>query len=613
MTIDVRSTEKTGVSGGADAASLAAAGTPRRPASSRGRLARFASRYRDPKYAVFLIVGLILIYQIAIPLVMLLWNSLVEARPGSAEYLSLDAVTLENYRRGFTGDRFGSVIWSTTIFSLGTTIFAFTLGTFLAWVVERTDTPWRNFITIAMILRMILPGILTTISWIFLASPEIGTLNVWAMSWFGLEEPPFDIYGMPGMIFVEAMDLIPLVYLLMSASFRSMDPSLEEASLVSGKGLIRTTRLVTLPLILPAILATLILLFIRGIETFETPALLGIPRGVYTFVVEIWRRTASSPTDYGLSSVYAILILALCSCLLWFYNRMTRHSESFAVISGKAFRPRRTELGAMRWVTWSVSMLIVMLSLGLPLIILVWASFYPPYRGFQPISIEGFSMLSVENFQAVFDNSLVRRAFVNSTFLGIGTATIVVVLMTLTAWLTVKTDIRGRKWLDHLAFAPIAIPAIAMGVAFLWLYLTVPLPVYGTIWILLLLYIARYTAVAMRMMSAGMTQLSDELQEAAEVSGASWFRSFRTVTMPLLRPAMLAAWIYVLIHAYRELSASIMVYSYGTEPIGVAILELWENGSFSLLSAFGMIVTVSLIGFSVIARLISNRFGVREE
>jgi iron(III) transport system permease protein len=479
--------------------------------------------------------------------------------------------------------------------------------------VERTDTPWRNFITIAMILRMILPGILTTISWIFLASPEIGTLNVWAMQLFGLESPPFDIYGMPGMIWVEAMDLIPLVYLLMSASFRSMDPSLEEASLVSGKGLIRTTRLVTLPLILPAILATLILLFIRGIETFETPALLGIPRGVYTFVVEIWRRTASSPTDYGLSSVYAILILALCSCLLWFYNRMTRHANSFAVISGKAFRPRRTELGAMRWVTWGASMTIVMLSLGLPLIILVWASFYPPYQGFKPISIEGLSMLSVENFQAVFDNSLVRRAFINSTFLGISTATIVVVLITLTAWITVKTDIKGRKWLDHLAFAPIAIPAIAMGVAFLWLYLTLPIPIYGTIWILLLLYIARYTAVAMRMMSAAMTQLSDELQEAAEVSGASWFRSFRTVIMPLLRPAMLAAWIFVLIHAYRELSASIMVYSYGNEPIGVAILELWENGSFSLLSAFGMIVTISLVGFSVIARLISNRYGVREE
>jgi iron(III) transport system permease protein len=586
---------------------------PRPPAVRRSRAQRFFGRFRDPKYAVFVLVGLILIYQIAIPLAMLIWSSLVEARPGSDAYLSLDSVTLENFRRGFEGNRFSSVIADTAIFSLGTTAFAFILGTFLAWVVERTDTPWRNVITIAMILRMILPGILTTISWIFLASPEIGTLNVWAMSIFGLESPPFDVYGLPGMIWVEGLDLVPLVYLLISASFRSMDPSLEEASLVSGKGLISTTRLITLPLVLPAILATLILLFIRGIETFEVPALLGIPRGVNTFVVEIWRRTASSPTDYGLSSVYAILILVLCSCLLWFYNRMTRHSNSFAVISGKAFRPRRTELGSMRWVTWSISMLIIILSLGLPLLILIWASFYPPFRGFQPISIEGMSMLSVDNFQAVFDSSLVRRAFVNSTFLGISTATIVVFLITLTAWITVKTDIRGRKWLDHLAFAPIAIPAISMGVAFLWLYLTLPVPIYGTIWILLLLYIARYTAVAMRMMSAAMTQLSDELHEAAEVSGASWLRSFRTVTMPLLRPAMLAAWIYVLIHAYRELSASIMVYAYGTEPIGVAILELWQNGSFSLLAAFGMLVTVSLIAFAVIARIIGNRFGVKEE
>jgi iron(III) transport system permease protein len=613
MTVDLRDIEASRLGGAASENGTGSSVPPRPPAVSRSRAQKFFGRYGDPKYAVFVVVGLILLYQIAIPLAMLIWSSVVEARPGSDGYLSLDAFTLENYRRGFTGNRFSSVIWDTTIFSLGTTAFAFIMGTFLAWVVERTDTPWRTFITIAMILRLILPGILTTISWIFLASPEIGTLNVWAMSIFGLASPPFDIYGMLGMIWVEGLDLIPLVYLLISASFRSMDPSLEEASLVSGKGLLSTTRLVTLPLILPAILATLILLFIRGIETFETPALLGIPRGVNTFVVEIWRRTSSSPTDYGLSSVYAILILALCSCLLWFYNRMTKHANSFAVISGKAFRPRRTELGAMRWVTWAISMVIIILSLGLPMLILTWASFYPPYRGFQPISIEGMSLLSVDNFQAVFDNGLVRRAFVNSTFLGITTATIIVFLITLTAWVTVKTDIKGRKWLDHLAFAPIAIPAISMGVAFLWLYLTLPVPVYGTIWILLLLYIARYTAVAMRMMSAAMTQLSDELQEAAEVSGASWFRSFRTVTMPLLRPAMLAAWIYVLIHAYRELSASIMVYSYGNEPIGVAILELWENGSFSLLSAFGMLVTISLIAFAIVARLISSRYGVKEE
>jgi iron(III) transport system permease protein len=152
-----------------------------------------------------------------------------------------------------------------------------------------------------------------------------------------------------------------------------------------------------------------------------------------------------------------------------------------------------------------------------------------------------------------------------------------------------------------------------MGVAFLWLYLSVPIPVYGTIWILFLLYIARFTAVALRIMSASMTQLNNELTEAAEVAGASWWRSFRTITMPLLRPGMLAAFIFVLVHAYRELSASLLVYSYGNEPIGVAIFEIWENGSYGLLAAFGILVVLALTVFSVIARLISNRYGVKEE
>lgn len=580
----------------------------------RSRVARLRGRLtRDPRTLIFLAVAAILVWEIAIPLGILVWGSVSGSRPGADDFFSLSSLTVDNYVRAFDSDRLPGVLWDTALFAVGVTVLAFVLGTYLAWVVERTNTPLRGFITLMMVLRLILPGILTTIAWIFLASPNIGTLNTWAMALFGLEEPPFDIYTLFGMIWVEAMDILPLVYLLMSAALRSMDPSLEEASQVAGKGIVRTTSRITLPLILPAILATLILVLIRGIETFEVPALIGIPAQRQTFVVEIWRQTSTTPTDFGLAAVYAILILLFCVCLLWFYNRMTRHADMFAVISGKAFRPRRIDLRGMKWVSLTISLLIVLCSVGLPMIILTWASFYPPYQGFQPITPAGFADLSLDNYRAVLDQDLARRAFVNSTFLGITAASAVVLLMSIVAWISVKTRIPGRKLLDSLAFAPIAIPAIAMGVAFLWLYLSIPVPVYGTLWILFLLYVARFTAVALRIMAASMTQLNDELHEAAEVAGASWARSFRTVTMPLLRPAMLAAWIFVLIHAYRELSASLIVYSYGNEPIGVAIFDIWENGSYGLLSAFGMIVVTVLILFSVVARLISSRYGVKEE
>ncbi len=590
---------------------LAAARSPVEPPRPAQRRSRFVPK--DPKTYIFLAVAAILIWEIAIPLGILLWATVSGARPGADEFFSFSSLTTDNFQRAFEGSRLTGTLWDTFLFAGGTTVVAFVMGTYLAWVVERTNTPLRGFITLMMVLRLILPGVLTTISWIFLASPRIGSLNVWLQGLFGFDEPPLNIYSMPGMIWVEAMDILPLVFLLMSAALRSMDPSLEEASLVSGKGLMTTTRRITLPLILPAILATLILLFIRGIETFEVPALIGLPARRFTFVVEIWRQSSTTPTDFGVAAVYATLILAFCSCLLVFYNRATRHADAFAVVTGKAFRPRRTDLGGVKWATLAGAMLIIVFSLGLPMIILIWASFYPPYRGFQPITPEGFSMLSLDNYRAVIDSDLVQRAFVNSTILGIGSAAVVVLLMTIVAWITVKTNIKGRKWLDHLSFAPIAIPAVAMGVAFLWLYLSVPIPVYGTIWILFLLYIARFTAVALRIMSASMTQLNNELTEAAEVAGASWWRSFRTITMPLLRPGMLAAFIFVLVHAYRELSASLLVYSYGNEPIGVAIFDIWENGSYGLLSAFGILVVLALTVFSIIARVISNRYGVKEE
>jgi iron(III) transport system permease protein len=587
---------------------------PRNPASPPTRAQRLRRRLPgDPRTIIFVAVAAILVWEIAIPLVILVVGSFSGARPGSDEFFAISSLTPDNYIRAFDSQRLGGVLWDTMLFAVGTTVISFVLGTYLAWVVERTNTPLRGFITLMMVLRLILPGVLTTIAWIFLASPRIGTLNIWAQGLFGLENPPFNIYSLFGMIWVEAMDILPLVFLLMSAALRSMDPSLEEASQVSGKGVLTTTRLITLPLILPAILATLILVLIRGIETFEVPALIGIPAQRFTFVVEIWRQTSTTPTDFGLAAVYAILILLFCACLLAFYNRMTRHANMFAVVSGKAFRPRRIDLRGMKWVSLAASMFIIICSVGLPMIILTWASFYPPYRGFQPITVEGFSELSLDNYRAIVDQDLVQRAFVNSTILGIGSATVVVLLMTIVAWISVKTTIRGRKLLDSLAFAPIAIPAVAMGVAFLWLYLSLPVPVYGTIWILFLLYVARFTAVALRIMAASMTQVNDELHEAAEVAGASWVRSFVTVTMPLLRPGMLAAWIFVLIHAYRELSASLIVYSYGNEPIGVAIFDIWENGSYGLLAAFGMLVVFVLIVFSVAARLISSRYGVKEE
>ena len=568
----------------------------------------------DLRAPLFIGIAALLVWLIIAPIAVLIWGSFSSGRPGRDDFFSTDSLTLDNYSRALDSGLW-EVFLNTAAFAIGTTILAFVFGTFLAWTVERTNTPFRRLIVLLVLARLIIPGILTTVSWIFLASPRIGMINNWFESLFGLEGPVVDVFSLPGMIFVEALDVFPVSFLLMSAALRSMDPSLEEASSVAGHSTVSTTFRVTLPLILPAMLATLIYLLIRGVETFETPTLIGLPAGIRTFVVEIWQRTSAVPTDLGLAAVYAVLVLLLAVVLVWGYNRATRHSESYQVVSGKAFRPRRIDLGMARWVSFGLAALLLFLSIGLPLIVLTWASIQPPFSGVPPltpgaVADGGFSL---ENFRDAFDSELTRRALWNSTILALSSATIVTVLMAITAWITVKSKIRGRSLLDHLAFTPIAVPAIMFGLAVLWMYLVLPFPVYGTLWILLILYVARFPPVAFRILSAQTTQISNELQEAAEVSGASWWQSFRTIMLPLLKPGLLAAWVFVMVHAFRELGASVLVSSFGTEVVGVAILDLWENGSFGLLSAFGIVIMAGLLVAALFAAWISRRYGVKEE
>jgi iron(III) transport system permease protein len=582
--------------------------------STSSRVMRAGRRlYRmDPKYWIFGVVTAILVYEIMVPLGIMLWTSLSEARPGSPEFFDLGNLSVSNYGRALTATA-GEAAMNTLVFSVGVTVISFILGGYLAWVVERTNTPLRKLITALCLLRLIIPGVMTTVSWIILASPQTGILNDFlqhVLPW--MDGPVLDVFTMKGMIWVEALDVIPLAFLLMSAALRSTDPSLEEASLMAGKGRLLTTFRITFPLILPAMLATLILILIRGFETFEVPALIGLPAGIYTFVIEIYLNTNGVPSDSGLAAVYAVAVLAFCACLITFYNRMTRNADSFATISGKAFRPRTANLGRGRWVTLAIALLILMASVGLPLLVIIWASFSPPFQPIQPFTAEGVSNFTMENYERIFANPTTIGSFLNSTILSVGAAVIIVFLISIVAWITVKTKIRGRKLLDHLAFAPIAIPAVTMGVAFLWFYLSVPIPVYGTLWILLLLYVARFTPVVMRVMSASMTQIDDELLEASQVTGASWWRSFRTIALPLLRPGLIAGGIFVMIHAFRELSASLFVYTGGNEVVGVTMFSLWDDGSYGLLTAFGVMVLLVVAILSLIANLISSRFGIRK-
>lgn len=569
------------------------------------RLQRKERRFDLGRVALWAAV-VFLVYQIVVPLVFLVWGSFKTSRPTDAEYLSFK-FTLQNYTTALGGAEFWHAMGNTVVYAVGSTILAAVIGVGLAIVVARTDAPGRGIISTLAYVRIIIPGLLTAIAWVFLGSPTIGILNGICKTLFGLTEAPFNVYSMTGMIIVQGLDTFPLIYLTVLAALRSMDPSLEEAAFTAGKSLFYTFRRITLPMIQPAIIASSILVFIFNIESFEVPLVLGLPIRTFVLSTEIFFKSTYVPTDYGAAGAYGVLLLAVAFAGVYLYQHMTRRAYAYVTVSGKAFRPRIIHLGVWRWPVALAAQLVVFIAVVMPTLVLLWASFQ---RFFQQPSWRALSNASFANYTQVLDNSTVLSGLKNSFILGIGSATALVLIVAMISWLVYRTKVPGRRTLDFLALVPQAVPSVLFGVAMLWLYLVVPLPVYGTLWVILLAYLTRYMPHTMRIISVGMLQFHPELEEAAYACGASWGRMFRRILLPLLRPVLVAAWIWVMIHAFRELPVSAILSGPDTRTVGVAIYSIWTEGSFGLISAFAVMIITVLIVVSYGAELLGRRFGV---
>jgi len=566
---------------------------------------RFQFGWRGAALALLIVL---LAYQVIIPFVMIIWTSLKVVRPGEADFLSF-SFTLANYLRAFGSASFWRTSWNTLAFALASTLLAFVMGAFVAWVVGRTNTPLARLVGILLVGRIVIPGVLITISWILIASPNIGLVNQVVLDLTGLRNV-VNIYSFWGMVWVQALEMVPLIYLLLAAAFQAMDPRLEEASTMTGAGNWRTLRRISLPLALPAVGAALLLLFVTTIETFEVPLLMGGRAGLRVYTTEIFYDTARTPIDWGLASTYSIALLGVAIALLFFYFRLIRHGERYQTITGKDFRPRRIDLGRWRYLTCALALFLVFLITGVPFLMMLYASLLPFY---QAPSVAAFDSMSLANYWTLFHNSKTVGPMINSTILGPTVAFAVVLVVALISYFVQKTSIRGRHILDLLAFAPIAIPSVVLGATFFWFYLLVPLPLIGTLTIIGLAYLTKYMPVALRFVSASMMQIHSELDEAAQVAGVPWWRNFFKVILPLLKPGLLAAWFWVMVHAYRELTIALMLARSQNRPAAVVIYDLWEEGSFLLLSAFGVLMFMLLIALASLAWSISRRFGVEEQ
>jgi iron(III) transport system permease protein len=552
---------------------------------------------------LFAVVVLFIGYLTILPLVMLIYGSFKSSPPGLPGHF-----TLTNYAALLRRPEMLASIKNSLIFGLGTSSLAFVGGVYLAWVTERTNMPLKKVVYGSILVPLIVPGLLITVGWIMLFSRRSGLVNLAARHLLGIDEP-IELYNMAGMIWVLGIDQIPLAFLLLSASFRSMDPALEEAAVISGTGIVRTTFRITLRILLPAILAVWMISFVRAIENFEVPALVGVPAGILVFATEVYLATHKVPTDFGLASTFAVVYVIVTAIGIVFYLKATKVSERFTTITGKGYRPVAFDLGGWRYPLAAATLVFTFAVFILPVLTVVWSSFLPFYM---PPSSEALASVTLDNYRHLFKLPLIDRAFRNSVVLGLSSATIVMLLTAVTAWIVVRTQSRLAGALDFFAFSPIAVPGLVLGIAILWLYLTVPIPIYGTLWILLVAYVIKYMPYGMRACSSSMHQIQKELEEASEVSGASRPYTFTRVLLPLLLPGFIAGWIYVITHSFRELSTSVMLYRSGTEVLAVVMYELWDAGQYPELSALGMTLVVVLVAISLVARWVGGKFSVQQ-
>ena len=556
---------------------------------------------------VLILIGAILfvLYLAGVPLIMLLYGSVRSAPIGEP----CATFTIQNYIKAYFDKEFYLLFLNSVYYAIGVCSLTFVIGTFLAWVSERTNTPLKKLFVVMALIPFIIPGILSTIAWILLLSPKIGLINLVIKGMLGLESAPFNVYSMWGMILAESIHLYPLVFLLMSAAFRNMDTSLEEAALTAGSSTLATFGRITLPLMRPAMFSVMLIVFIRGIEAFEVPALIGVPAKISVFTTKIFLAIHQFPSDFGLAGAYAVTLLGISTVGVLIYGKITRREERYATVTGKGYRPRVIDLGAWKYLTCAISFLIFFLAVIMPVFVLLWSSFIP-YYGVP--SWELAEKMTWANYKYIINYPLAATALKNSFYLSVGSATIVMLLTSMIAWVTVKTKLPGRAFLDTLTFIPIAMPGIVLGVSLIWVYLTIPIPIYGTIWVLLLAYITKYIPYGIRAASASMIQINKELEEASLTAGGTWFQTFRKVILPLLMPGFTAGWIYISIIALRELSTSILLYSYNSTVLSIMAFDLWEGGQYTYVCALGVMMVLLLVAMAFTARKLGAKIGIAE-
>ncbi len=468
--------------------------------------------------------------------------------------------------------RFYGAAANTLMCGVGTTAISMTLGVSLAWIVGRTDVPGRSWFETLNVVPFFMSPYVGAIGWIFLAAPYSGLLQTTLKDMFGVSADALDIYSIGGVIWVLSLFYTPYVYLLVISPLRQMDGALEDAARVHGASLWTTVRIITVPLMQPAMLSAALIVFITSAGLFDVPLALTATKGIRTIPTEIFA-LVNYPSDLGRASAYGMMIVTLTIGLTLLQRRYLSRRR-YEIVTGKGYRARQIQLSLRgRIIALAVECFYIATSIVLPVGALIAVAISPLWTGQLRLS-----SATLSNFHYVlFEYSLTQQALLNSLLLAVVGATLGVALSTLQAYFLERGRSPSRTFADALLSLPLGIPGIVLSLFFLILAIRTPL--YGTLTILLIAYVARFFPFSTRTLGAMMAALHPELEESARASGANWVQTMRFIVLPLLRPALIAAWIMLFIIFIRELGASILLYVSGTETVSVAMVLLSENSA----------------------------------
>jgi len=552
---------------------------------------------------VFMVVTIaVLVYLVLGPLLVLVVGSFQDTTIGLIVQPPIPW-SAKNYADVLFNSALVDVLWTTFLFTAGSLAFAFVVSFGLSMLIERTDMPWSNLIFILVVAPSGIPTVILAISWSLMVNPTNGVVNVAVRDLFGLtgSTGPFNVYTVPWMILIQGMALVPLTFLLITASLRGMSNTLEDAGRASGAKNSVILRTITIPLLKPAIIGALVYQFVTVVSVLDIPLIIGRPGGVSVLSTKIY--DASNPVvglpNNGVASAYGVLLLVLSLAPLYVYNRIIRQSDAYVTVTGKGRMPTALKLGRWKPFALFLSFGYVAVSFLLPLVVLVWSSLQPYLGAFD---VESLSRMTTSAYQSVIHDSVFHRGLWNTFVLGVSASLIAMVISTAVSWIIVRTRSRYVTLLDVLAFMPHAFPGVVIGLATLFLYLLLPVPVYGTIWIIVLAMSTQFIGLGTRLTTGGIAQIQVGLEEASRISGGSGWQTTRYVLLPLLRPVIFNGLLVVFLASIQNLTLPLMLGTGDNTVMATLIYGRWFDGDGPGTAALGVVLTVVTLVMTLFLR-----------